>query len=246
MKQLDKVVFITGGSSGIGAASAVALAGAGARVALFARRAAALDEVVARIGEDNALAVAGDVTSSNDLEEAVAKTLKRFGRIDAVFANAGVFGRGSLADGDPGEWAKMIDINVMGVLRTVRAVLPHLIAQKSGHVVLTASIAGRVVFPASAVYGASKHFVYAIAKGLRKEVYPHGIGVCVISPGYTLNELWEKGEPDMEARRRESENGTALLSENIADAVLYALGQPPGVNVADLLVLPTRLDVPGY
>lgn len=243
---LDKVVLITGASSGIGAASARALAKEGAHVALFARRQSALTELAAEIGGAKAIAVAGDVTSSLDLGRALEATIDRFGRIDAVFVNAGVFIQGSLADGDSDEWQKLIDVNVMGVLRTVRAVLPTFIEQQSGHILLNASISGRAVYPGSAVYGASKSFVCAIAKGLRKEVHEHGVNVGVISPGYTLNELWEHDGPDLEARTRESEAGRVLLSENIAAAVVYALSQPANVNVADLLVLPTRSDVPGY
>ena len=243
---LDKVVLITGASSGIGAASARALARAGAKVTLFARRQGLLTELAAEIGAGHALAFAGDVTSSLALGKALSATVDKFGRIDAVFVNAGVFLQGSLADGDPDEWQKLIDINIMGMLRTVRAVLPIFIEQQSGHILLNASISGRAVYPGSAVYGASKSFVYAIAKGLRKEVHEQGVNVGVISPGYTLNELWEHDGPDFEARQRESKAGKALLSENIADAVVYALSQPANVNIADLLVLPTRSDVPGY
>ena len=243
---IDKVVLITGASSGIGAASARALAKAGAKVALFARREGAITELVAKIGDHMALAVPGDVSSSLDLTRALSATVAKFGRIDAVFVNAGVFMQGSLAEGDPDEWQSLIDTNIMGVLRTIRAVLPIFIEQQSGHILVNASISGRAVYPGSSVYGASKSFVYAIAKGLRKEVHEHGVNVGVISPGYTLNELWEHDGPDLAARKTESEAGRALLSENIADAVVYALSQPANVNIADLLVLPTRSDVPGY
>jgi len=243
---LDKVVLITGASSGIGAASARALARAGARVALFARRGEELARIAEELGGDCALAVSGDVTSSLDIEQALARTVEKFGRIDAVFANAGIFTQGNLAEGNPDDWQRLIDVNIMGVLRVVRAVVPRFIEHRSGHILMTASIAGRGTYPSSAVYGASKAFVYALAKGLRKEVHEYGVSVGVISPGYTLNELWENGEVDLAARQRESEQGTALLSENIADAVVYAFSQPPNVNIADMLVLPTRSDVPGW
>ncbi len=243
---MDKVVLITGASSGIGAASARALVGAGARVALFARSADKLKSLQDELGTDRVLTLPGDVTRQADVEEVTRAALARFGRLDVVFANAGSAIPGRIADGDPEVWARGVDLNVMGVLRTLRAAVPHLVAQQSGQVLLTASIAGRTVWPGEVVYSATKYAVYGIAEGLRKEVSPSGVGVSVISPGYTLNEFWGERGADPEAQRRQSEAGTALRSEDIAQAVVFAVSQPPHVNVTDLLVLPTRQDVPAF
>lgn len=244
--QMDKVVLITGASSGIGAASARALVGAGARVVLFARSADKLRSLEAEFGAEYALALPGDVTRQTDVDGLLPAILEKFGRLDAVFANAGSAIPGRIAEGDPEIWAQGVDLNIMGVLRTLRATVPHLMKQKSGQILLTASIAGRTVWPGEAVYSATKYAVYGIAEGLRKEVSQSGIGVGVISPGYTLNEFWGERGVDPEAQRRQSEEGTALLSENIAEAVVFALSQPPHVNITDMLVLPTRQDVPAF
>jgi ribitol 2-dehydrogenase len=241
---MDKVVFITGASSGIGAATARALVNEGATVALFARSGDKLAALATELGE-TALVCTGDVTRSADLDAAVASTLERFGRIDAVFANAGKFLFEDVAADDPDVWADMVDVNVNGVLRTVRSVLPSMIARKAGHVVLTASIAGRTTYANSAVYAGTKHFLYGWAVGLRKQVQQHGISVGIVSPGYVLNELW--GEtPGSAKQETEVAAGNALTSEDIADAVVYMLNKPPHVNVADMLVLATKQDVPGY
>jgi len=243
---MDKVVLITGASTGIGAASARALVAAGAKVVLFARSADKLQGLQDEFGTDHALALTGDVTRQADVDSLTPAALERFGRLDAVFANAGAAIPGRIADGDPEAWARGVDLNIMGVLRTLRATIPHLVAQQSGQVLLTASIAGRMVWPGEVVYSATKYAVYGIAEGLRKEVSQSGVGVSVISPGYTLNEFWGERGADSEAQRRQSEEGTALLSENIAQAVVFALSQPPHVNVTDMLVLPTRQDVPAF
>ena len=241
-----KVVVITGASSGIGAASTRTLIAAGARVVAFARSADKLRGLQDELGTDRLLAVAGDVTRQADVDGLVPAALEKFGRLDAVFANAGSAVPGRIADGDPEAWARGVDLNIMGVLRTLRATVPHLIAQQSGQVLLTASIAGRTVWPGEVVYSATKYAVYGIAEGLRKEVSPTGVGVSVISPGYTLNEFWGERGLDPEAQKRQSEEGTALLSQDIAQAVVFALSQPAHVNVTDMLVLPTRQDVPAF
>ncbi len=173
----------------------------------------------------------------------LSRTIEKFGRIDGAFANAGVYWGESLAEGDPDKWASMIDTNVNGVLRTIRAVLPHLIEQKSGDILMTGSIAGRVVFAGTTVYAATKHALYAIADGLRKEVCEQGVRVTMISPGYTANEIWNMTDPAEIAQ--EVEALTALQSSDIADAVVHALSLPPNVNIADMLVVASKRQIPG-
>ncbi|MDR3709848.1 MAG: SDR family oxidoreductase [Capsulimonadaceae bacterium] len=241
---MDKVVLITGASSGIGAATARALVKAGAQVALVARNVHKLTALAADLGPA-AVALPGDVTVQRDIDFAAREAIARYGRVDAVFANAGQFAFDDQITGDPDEWAAMVDVNVNGVMRTVRAVLPAMVERRTGQIVLTASIAGRATYSNSAVYAGTKHFLYGWAVGLRKQVAPHGIGVSVISPGMVLNELWGE-EPGSEKQRAEVEARTALTSEDIADAVVYVVGRPPNVNIADMLVLATRQEVPDY
>ena len=242
---MSKVIFITGSSSGIGAATAEALVAAGFRVAGFARRVDKLDELREKLGDEHFLPLAGSVTVQSDLDAAVSATNSRFGRLDGVFANAGKFAFEDLVTGNPDDWADMVDVNINGVLRTVRAALPYLVEQKSGHIVLTASIAGRATFPDSTVYAGTKHFLYGWAVGLRKQVQKHGISVGVISPGNVMNELWGVA-PGSDQQREAIEAHNVLTSQDIANAVVYMLSQPPHVNVADMLVLARAQDVPNW
>lgn len=241
MSSLSKVVLITGASSGIGEAAARALVRAGGKVVAFARSVDKLEMLQGDLGE-SCLAVAGDVTKQADLGRAVSLGTERFGRVDAAFVNPGLFAQGSLAETDPDEWAKLIDVNLTGAVRTIRAVLPQMIERKSGDIVFVGSLSGRVVYPGSTVYAATKHAVYGIVEGLRKEVFEYGIRVGVVSPGMVANRVW--GFTDPAASRAEAERGDALLSEDIADALVHVLSLPAHVNVADLLILPTRADIP--
>ncbi|HEY3331575.1 MAG TPA: SDR family oxidoreductase [Capsulimonadaceae bacterium] len=242
---MPKVVLITGASSGIGAATARAVVARGWNAILFARSEGKLGALADELGDGDVLVTPGDVTVSDDLNKAIAQGTERFGKIDAVFANAGKFGFDDLVHDDPDEWASMVDVNINGVMRTVRAALPGMVERKAGQIVLTASIAGRAVYPNSAVYAGTKHFLYGWAVGLRKQVSQHGISVGIISPGYVLNELW--GEtPGSENQLAQVNDSMALTSEDIADAVAYMLDKPAHVNIADMLVLATKQDVPGY
>ncbi|HEX5324423.1 MAG TPA: SDR family oxidoreductase [Capsulimonadaceae bacterium] len=240
---MDKTVLITGASSGIGEATARALVREGAKVVAFARSADKLDSLQRELGE-NCLAVPGDVTNQADLDQAVALATERFGRVNAAFVNAGLFVTGPVAETDPNQWQQMIEVNVLGAVRTVRAVLPQMIERGAGDILFTGSIAGRVVYPGTAVYAGTKHAVYALADGLRKEVYDKGIRVGVISPGYVANAIW--GMTDPVEIRQEADRGEALTSEDIAETIVFLLSQPPNVNIADLLVLPSKRDVLGW
>ena len=240
---MKKTVLITGASSGIGAATARAVVAVGGRAILLARSADKLEALCAELGQAS-LAAPGDVTSDSDIEAAVAAGTRKFGAVDAAFVNAGMFMQSLLADGDTAQWEKMVDVNIMGAARTIRAVLPQMLARKSGDILLTGSTAGKGVFPNGAMYAATKHAVYAIAEGLRREVSPSGIRVGVVSPGYVANEIW--GYTDSEASRRAADTGEALMSEDIAAMVVHILSLPQHVNIADVMVAPTRRDFPSY
>jgi NADP-dependent 3-hydroxy acid dehydrogenase YdfG len=226
----DPVLLITGASSGIGAATARAASEAGYRVALGARRKRELDKLARELGgADRALARSCDVTDWSDVEGLTEAALSRFGRLDAVFANAGFGATRGFLEESVEHWRAMIDTNVLGVALTIRATLPHLLDRDSGHYVLTSSIAGRRALPGS-LYGATKFAVSAIGEALRQELRRMhdnaSIRVTLIAPGMTDTEFFDQ-RPD-----------NALAADDIARAVLYALSQPPHVDVNEIVVRP--------
>ena len=227
-----KVLFITGASSGIGAAVARQAAAAGWRVALLARRLEKVQALAAELG-GAALAIEADVTEWSDLERAVARTRDTFGQLDAVLANAGLSrGAPNYASGDPtpDEWREMILTNVLGAALTARASLPELIASR-GHLLLVGSVAGRVATPGP--YSATKWAVSGMGESIRKEVSAQGVRVTLIEPGRVETPFWTRGVPD----------GPVLHEDDVARAVLYALSQPPHVAVNEILIRPTGQDV---
>ncbi len=235
-----KVVIITGASSGIGAATARALARLGCRLTLAARSGDKLDALVEELGPD-ALAVPTDVTRAEDAARMAAQTLERFGRIDALFANAGIYIRGPLMESGPDEWANLLDININGVLRGIHAVLPAMQAQKSGDILVTSSISGFIDIHGEPVYSASKHAVQGLVHTLRRQFAPDGIRVMAVSPGMVANELWGIDDPQ-EIERRVAER-SSLRSEDVAEAVVFMLSQPPNVTIRDLVMLPQSQDL---
>lgn len=230
-----KVAIITGASSGIGAATARALVARGMSVALAARSAGALTALIEELGPERALAAPTDITKGPDVARLVEGTMGRFGRVDVLFANAGQYIKGTIAEGDPDAWAELLDVNINGVLRPIRAVLPHMIAQKSGDIIVTASISGHTDIDGEAVYSASKHAVIALVNILRREVAPHGVRVAAISPGIVLNKMWGVTDPaDIEravAERR------GLRSEDVADLVADMLAVPARITLRDVVAI---------
>lgn len=222
----DRVLLITGASSGIGAATARLAAESGFRLALAARSADKLKSLVGEIGEDRAFSVTCDVVDYADQEAMTRATLERFGRLDAVFANAGTGGEPGGFSGAPVEsWRSIVEVNVLGVAHTLRATLGA-IKKSKGHVVITGSVAGRRVL-AGSMYAASKWAVSAIGYGLREELKGTGVRVTLIEPGMVDTPFFDEPKPD------------ALPPDDVARSVLYALTQPPGVDVHELTILPT-------
>jgi len=224
------VALITGASSGIGAASARAAAPS-YRLVLAARRLEPLQELVAELGgEERALAVRCDVTEWEQVEAMAAAALERFGRIDAVFANAGFGASRGFLEESVEHWRSMILTNVYGVALTIRATLPHLLERGDGHFLVTSSVAGRRALPGS-LYSATKWAATAIGESLRQELRQmhdnHGIRVTLIEPGMTDTPFFDNRPQG------------ALEDDDIARAVMYALEQPPGVDVNEILIRPT-------
>lgn len=223
----DRVLLITGASSGIGAATARAAAQAGFRLVLAARSEQPLAALVQELGgADRAVAVRCDVQNKSDQTAMVEQALAHFGQIDAVFANAGRGGKpGGFGSADSDIWKEMILTNIYGVGLTVQACLPAL-KQRRGHLLLTGSVAGRVTLTGS-MYSATKWAVTAIGYGVREELRGTGVRVTLIEPGLTATPFFDQPQEH------------ALQPEDIANAVIYALSQPDHVDVNEILVRPT-------
>ncbi len=235
-----RVIIITGASSGIGAAAARALTREGCKLTLAARSSDKLIALSAELGAD-VLAVETDVTDSAQVAVMVARTIERFGRIDALFANAGLYLPGQFADSDPAAWTALLDVNITGVLRCIHAVLPQMIAQKAGDIVVTSSISGHSDLQWEPVYSASKHAVQGLVHTFRRQFAPHGIRVGSLAPGMVANELWGITDPATIAQH--VTDRSALTSEDVADALLFMLSRPPHVTIRDLLMLPQSQDL---
>jgi ribitol 2-dehydrogenase len=235
-----RVALVTGASSGIGRAMARALAAEGMRVALIGRSTDRLNLLADEIGSQ-AAAIAADLTNADQLENAVAETVARFGPIDVLLPNAGVYISGDVAEGDPDAWDRLIAINVSSVFRLVRAVLPGMIVRRSGHIIVTSSVSGHQAFHGEPIYSASKHAIQSFVHGLRRQVAGHNIRVGEVSPGVVLNELW--GYTDAASIAAKVEEREGLQSEDVAEAVVFMLTRPPNVTIRDLVILPQNEDV---
>lgn len=236
----DKVVIITGASSGIGAATARMLAGEGCNLILAARSVDKLNVLAEELGSC-ALAVPTDVTNGSDVKEMVAKAVEHFGRVDILFANAGIYIPGKVTEGDPDAWANLMDVNIDGVLRCVHAVLPHMTEQKSGDILVTSSISGLIDIQWEPVYSASKHAIQGFVHTLRRQVAESNIRVGAISPGMVANELWGFTDPD-KIDKQIAEHAS-IRSEDVANAVVFMLSQPSHVTIRDLVMLPQNQDL---
>jgi NADP-dependent 3-hydroxy acid dehydrogenase YdfG len=241
-----KVVVITGASSGLGEATARLLSSQGASVVLGARRVDRLkslaDELTQKGGK--ALAVATDVTNSDQVKSLVAASVQKFGRIDVMINNAGLMPLSLLERFKIDDWNRMIDVNIKGVLYGIAAALPHMKKQKSGHIINVSSVAGHEVRPGSVVYSATKHAVRVISEGLRQEVKPYNIRTTVISPGAVATELPNSiTEPDVAENIQKFYEEFAIPAESFAQAVLYAMSQPDEVDINEILFRPTRQEL---
>jgi NADP-dependent 3-hydroxy acid dehydrogenase YdfG len=240
--------LVTGASSGIGRATALRLAAAGAAVTVVARRRDRLDELVARIhgAGGQALAVASDITDVTEAGGAVASAVARFGRLDIVVNAAGVMLNGPTLDIPLEYWDEMVDLNLKGLMYVTKTALSHLIAavddgdREVADVVNISSISGRQTDPTTALYNATKFGVTAATDSWRKEFARRGIRFSVIEPGYTDTELFSQQGPEQEARyARNAADVRKLHPEDVADAVMYIVGQPRRVAINEIVVRPT-------
>ena len=242
------VALVTGASSGIGEATAVALAQRGATVALVARRRDKLDALAERIGGSaKALGIEADVSDQAQAQAAVETAVGELGRLDTLVNNAGVMLLGPIVGAPLEEWQRMVSLNVLGLLYCTHAALPHLLAAAEGDprlvadVVNISSTAGRVARRASGVYNATKFGVVAFSESLRQEVTARHVRVSIIEPGATATELASHNRPVILEEMAKNFGGIALMaSEDIADAIVYVVTRPRHVAVNEMLIRPTE------
>lgn len=223
-----RTLVITGASSGIGASTARAAAAAGWQVVAAARSTDRIEELVAELGVDRAIAVTCDVTDWEQQQALAQASIERFGTIDAVFANAGFGGPGGFTGSTPERWREMVLTNVYGAALTVRATIDHLRAS-GGHLLLTGSVAGRRAIPGS-LYSCTKWAVTAMGEAVRGELDGSGVRVTLIEPGIVATPFWDDGKGPLDQ---------PLEEQDVASAVMWALERPPHVDVNEILMRPT-------
>ncbi|SHR48690.1 short-chain dehydrogenase/reductase SDR [Mycobacteroides abscessus subsp. abscessus] len=237
----DKVVLIMGASSGIGEATTKKLAQEGAKLVIAARREDRLKALVESLPNTDISYMVADVTNKDEVESVVDFAVEKHGRVDVLFNNAGIMPQSLLSDLKVDEWRQMLDINVMGVLNGIAAVLPIMQKQKSGHIVTTASEAGHVVFQQGAVYSGTKFAVRAIMETLRQEERNNHIRSTLISPGTVDTELHLTiSDSDRREWIENLQREIGLQSGDVADAVAYAIGTPNSVNISEILMVPAK------
>ncbi|WP_448623658.1 SDR family NAD(P)-dependent oxidoreductase [Geodermatophilus sp. URMC 64] len=238
-----RVALVTGASSGIGEATALVLADAGAAVAIGARRRDRLDDLAARLRDKGArvLPLALDVTDEQACADAVGQTRAELGGLDVLVNNAGVMLLGTIVGADPEDWRRMISTNVFGVMYMTAAAIDGMIEQGSGDIVNVSSVAGRVARKGSGVYNASKWAVNAFSESLRQEVTTRGVRISMVEPGAVDTELRTHiTQPQArEDSARYAEAMRQLQSEDVARAIVYVVTQPPHVAINEVLVRPT-------
>jgi NADP-dependent 3-hydroxy acid dehydrogenase YdfG len=238
-----KVAIITGASSGIGYATALALSKAGAKIAAGARRTDRLESLRKEIANNGGEVFTQklDVTKKADCDSFVDAVAKKWGTVDILVNNAGLMPLSFFKSLKVNEWDQMIDVNIKGVLYCTAATINHMLAKKSGHIVNISSVAGRIVFPAGSVYCATKHAVAALSEGLRQELSVRSnIRVTCIEPGVVATELTNTiTEKALEKFVETVKQMEALQAEDIANAILFAVESPAHMNVNEILIRPT-------
>lgn len=240
----DKIVCITGASSGIGAACAVAFARHGSRLLLSARRKHRIDELANRLMQEHGVrvfSVALDVMKQEDVASAFKSLPSEWQSIDILIPNAGLArGLAKVHEGSLQDWEEMVDTNIKGVLYTTRAVLPGMVERNRGQIILMGSIAGHDVYPNGNVYCGTKYFINALAKGLKMDLLGTGIRVCSVDPGMVQTEFSEvrfHGNRDRAAQTYI--NTRPLLPQDVAEIVIFCATRPPHVDIHEVIVMST-------
>ncbi|ATF93854.1 SDR family oxidoreductase [Cedecea neteri] len=240
----NKVVVITGASSGLGEALARRLVKDGAKLVLGARRLDRLKKLAQDLNLSPEAAVQTDVTQPEQVQALVDKAVSLYGRVDVMVNNAGLMPHSLLDRKKFDDWNAMIDVNLKGVLYGIAAALPYMQQQKSGHIINTSSVAGHKVRAGSAVYAATKTAVRVISEGLRQEVKPYNIRTTIISPGAVESELVTSiTEADVAANIQQFYDDVAISAESFASVVAFAISQPEDVDINEILFRPTRQEL---
>ena len=235
-----KVAAITGAASGIGLECARTLVAEGAKVVLVDRAKDKLAQLCAEMGP-NALPLAMDLLQPSEVSALLPKILELAGGLDIFHANAGAYVGGDVLTGNPDEWDRVLNLNVNAAFRSVHAVLPHMVAQKSGDIIFTSSIAGIVPVVWETIYNSSKIAVQAFVHTTRRQLAKHGVRVGAVAPGPVVTALladWPKAKMD-EALA----SGSLMQPKEVADAVLFMLTRPRNVTIRDLVILPNNVDL---
>jgi NADP-dependent 3-hydroxy acid dehydrogenase YdfG len=242
----DKVVVITGASSGIGHSTAKALAKKGAKIVAGARRLDRLETLKKEITDDGGeiTICETDVTKKTDCDNLVKQALDKYGTVDVLVNNAGLMPLSFVKSLKVDEWDRMIDVNIKGVLYCTAAVVPTMTEKKSGHIINISSVAGRIVFPAGSVYCATKHAVTAFSEGLRQELSVRkNIRVTSIEPGVVQTELTNTiTEDSLQGFIEKGKQMEALQADDISNAIIFAIDAPNHMNVNEILIRPTTQD----
>jgi len=236
----NKVVAITGAASGIGLECARTFLAAGAKVVLIDRARDRLEQLTEEMGE-NAFALVVDLLKPQEVSGILQGILDAAGGLDIFYANAGAYVGGLIEEGNPDEWDRMLNLNINAAFRSVHAVLPHMIAQKSGDIIFTSSIAGVVPVIWEPIYTASKFAVQAFVHTTRRQMAKHGVRVGAVLPGPVVTALlddWPK-----EKMEEALANGSLMQPKEVADAVLFMITRPQNVTVRDLVILPNSVDL---
>jgi NADP-dependent 3-hydroxy acid dehydrogenase YdfG len=242
----NRVAIVTGASSGIGFATALALSKKGAKVAIGARRTDMLSELEKKIKENGGEVYSQklDVTKKDECISFVNNVLKKWGTVDILVNNAGLMPLSFFKNLKIDEWDQMIDVNIKGVLYCTGAVVTHMLENKSGHIINISSVAGRIVFPAGSVYCATKHAITAFSEGLRQELSVRkNIRVTCIEPGVVATELTNTiTDESLQGFVENAKKMESLQAEDIANAIVYAVESPNHVNINEILIRPTTQD----
>jgi NADP-dependent 3-hydroxy acid dehydrogenase YdfG len=242
----EKVVILTGASSGIGEATARVLTNNGAKVVLAARREERLRKLKSEIEKQGGIVEykVTDVASQQEVEELASFTLDNFGQIDVLINNAGFMPLSYLHEKRVTEWEQMIDVNIKGVLYGIAAVLPYMRTRKQGHIINVSSVAGHIAFPSSAVYSGTKFAVRAITEGLRQEEVENNVRTTIISPGAVDTELVNCiSNQEIKKGIEEQIMKFGLPAEAIANSILYAISQSDNIAVNEIIVRPTKQEL---
>lgn len=238
----DKVIVILGASSGIGEATVKLLASKGEKLVIASRREEKLKALADTLTESNIAYKSADVTNFDEVKAVIDMAMELHGRVDVLYNNAGIMPTAPLIEGRRNEWRQMLDINVMGVLNGISAVLPIMVKQHSGHIIATDSVLGHHVYENSTVYCGTKFAVRAIMEGLRQEHRLDNIKSTIVSPGNVATDLYQsiQSESARQAELDFRKTIDSLTAEDIATAVAYAIETPDRMSVSEIIIRPTR------